>query len=74
MKCNPCVACGERAERLIATCCGGVICQTCLEQLEAKQGQSLKCVWCRGDMTLTGFIDLPNAYRVFKKVNNVLID
>jgi len=34
--------------------------------------QPQKCAWCRQDMTLTGYIDLPNAFQVFKKVKKVL--
>ena len=34
--------------------------------------QPQKCAWCRREMTLTRFIDLPNAFQVFRKVKKVL--
>ena len=71
MEKNTCVICYQRAESLISLCCNSVISQTCLEKQESMP-QPQKCSWCRQDMTLTGYIDLPNAFQVFKKVKKVL--
>jgi hypothetical protein len=68
---NTCVISYQKAESLISTCCNSFICQTCLEKQESMP-QPQKCAWCRRDMTLTGFIDLPNAFQVFRKVKKVL--
>ena len=69
---NTCIICYMKAERLLSSCCGCVICQSCLSKQEGSDAR--KCEWCRGNMILTGYIDLPNAYQVYRKVDQVLKD
>ena len=72
MKDDTCVICYEKAERLIATCCKAIICQICLQNQDARDAKN--CAWCKKDMTLTQYVDLPNAFQVFKKVKQVFKD
>jgi hypothetical protein len=72
MKDDTCVICYEKAERLIATCCKAIICQICLQNQDARDARN--CAWCKKDMTLTQYVDLPNAFQVFKKIKQALKD
>ena len=65
-----CIICGEEPERLMATCCGAMICNPCLDKCELYGLE--KCSYCREIPWDAGFIDVANAYRVYHKVGNVL--
>ena len=67
-----CGICGKRRDRLISTCCGGVTCDDCVTKCELAGIET--CPFCRDDMWDTIYVDIQNAFRVFKKVTNVLDD
>lgn len=61
-----CIICKQEQERLMATCCGGMVCEPCIDKCD-EMGLA-KCVWCRQDVWDQGFIDIPHAYNVYHKV------
>ena len=69
---KPCGICGTKELRLIASCCGGVTCHSCA--LKCEQANILNCAFCRDDLWGAGFIDVKNAYKVFKRTQTTIDD
>ena len=67
-----CGICGKIEHRLITTCCGGVTCDSCVTKCELAGTET--CPFCRDDMWDTNYVDIQNAFKVFKKVSNLLDD
>ena len=67
-----CGICGKSEHRLITTCCGGVTCDKCVTKCELAGIET--CPFCRDDMWDTNYVDIQNAFKVFKKVSNLLED
>ena len=67
-----CGICGKSEHRLITTCCGGVTCDSCVTKCELAGIET--CPFCRDDMWDTNYVDIQNAFKVFKKVSNLLDD